>query len=192
MTTLALLFVGWVLLAAFEWNRTLGDMDLIDKLANSWFLSVTPRTAGFNSVDYGSVGNDTVTLTILTKKDEPTKDVEVKLTERPKGSNVAARWYDEDLGFGVREMVFMDTYARKLPQETKGVVVSIVKPQSAVAAAKLGSNDLITELNGANVTDLEQFKKSFETIRKEKPKEAIVLVVLREGNTQTIRIEPPQ
>jgi trk system potassium uptake protein len=65
VTTLALLFVGWIMLAAFEWNGTLADMSLIDKLANSWFLSVTPRTAGFNSVDYGAVGNDTVTLTIM-------------------------------------------------------------------------------------------------------------------------------
>jgi len=31
-----------------------------------------------------------------------------------------------------------------------------------------------------------------EQIRKEKPRQAPVLVLLREGNTQTIRIEPPQ
>ncbi|HEY5922190.1 MAG TPA: potassium transporter TrkG [Kofleriaceae bacterium] len=65
VTTSVLLFSGWVVLAMFEWNRTLAGMDLIDKLANSWFLSVTPRTAGFNSVDYGNVGNDTVALTMM-------------------------------------------------------------------------------------------------------------------------------
>jgi serine protease Do len=135
---------------------------------------------------------DTVKLTILTSKDEPTKDVEVKLYERPKGSNLAERWYSEDLGFGVRSMVFMDTYARKLTPETKGVVVSVIKPNSAAQAAKLSSNDLITELNGKPVADIEQFKKDFGAFRKEKAREAIVLVVLREGNTQTIRIEPPQ
>ena len=47
-------------------------------------------------------------------------------------------------------------------------------------------------MNGQPVEDLEQFKKAFEEIRKEKPNEALVLVVLRDGNTQTIRIEPPQ
>ena len=31
-----------------------------------------------------------------------------------------------------------------------------------------------------------------QQFRKDKPREAIVLVVMREGNTQTIRIEPPQ
>jgi S1-C subfamily serine protease len=135
---------------------------------------------------------DTVTLTLLTSKDQPAKDVEVKLYERPKGSNLAPRIYNEDLGFGVRSMVFMDSYARKLPADTKGVVVSIIKPQSAANAAKLQMNDLITELNGVNVTDLDEFKKDLAAFRKDKPHEAIVLVVLREGNTQTIRIEPPQ
>jgi trk system potassium uptake protein TrkH len=65
VTTTVLLLGGWVLMAAFEWNGTLGDMSLIDKLTNSWFLSVTPRTAGFNSIDYGNVGNDTAALTIM-------------------------------------------------------------------------------------------------------------------------------
>ena len=135
---------------------------------------------------------DTVTLSILEGKDKPLKDVKVELTERPRGANLADRYYSEDLGFGVREMVFMDTYIRKLAPDAKGVVVSIIKPQSSAAAAKLQSNDLITEMNGEPVADLEQFKKAFEEIRNAKAKDALVLVVLRDGNTQTIRIEPPQ
>ena len=133
-----------------------------------------------------------VTLTILRGKDQPTQDVQVPLEERPKGANLAKRWYAEDLGFGVRELVFMDSYVRKLPPDTKGVAVSVVKPQSAANAAKLQTNDLITELNAQPVAALDEFKQKLQDYRKEKPREAIVLVVLREGNTQTIRIEPPQ
>ena len=104
----------------------------------------------------------------------------------------AERYYAEDLGFSVREMVFMDTYARKLASDAGGVVVALLKPNGSAAAAKLGGNDLITEMNGKPVKNLAQFKKDYEQIRKDKPREALVLVVLREGNTQTIRIEPPQ
>jgi S1-C subfamily serine protease len=89
-------------------------------------------------------------------------------------------------------MVFMDTYVRKLAPDAKGVVVSIIKPQSSAAAAKLQGNDLITEMNGEPVENLEQFKTALEAIRKDKPRDALVLVVLRDANTQTIRIEPPQ
>jgi serine protease Do len=135
---------------------------------------------------------DEVTLSILLAKDEPLKEVKVKLEERPKGANLAERYYAEDLGFSVREMVFMDTYVRKLPPETGGVVVSLIKPNGSASAAKLQGNDLILEMNGKPVKNLAEFKKDYQETRKEKPREALVLVVRRESNTQTIRIEPPQ
>ncbi len=47
-------------------------------------------------------------------------------------------------------------------------------------------------MNGKPIKTLEEFKKEYEAIRKDKPREALVVVVLREGNNQTIRIEPPQ
>jgi serine protease Do len=135
---------------------------------------------------------DEVTLSILTAKDEPLKEVKVKLEERPKGSNLAERYYAEDLGFSVREMVFMDTYIRKLSADASGVVVALIKPNGSAFAAKLQGNDLITEMNGHPVKNLAEFKEAYEKVRKDKPRDALVLVVLREGNTQTIRIEPPQ
>ncbi|MDV3257774.1 MAG: hypothetical protein LOX97_08360 [Sphingomonas sp.] len=43
----------------------LAGMPLHDKLVNSWFMAVTPRTAGFNGIDYGTAGNDTLALTMI-------------------------------------------------------------------------------------------------------------------------------
>jgi S1-C subfamily serine protease len=133
-----------------------------------------------------------VTFTVLTKKDQPTKEVKVTLEEQPPRSTIAKRYYAEDLGFSVREMVFMDAYSRKLPQDTKGVIVSFTKQQSAAASAKLALGDLITEFNREPVKDLEDFKTKYQAFRKEKPNEAVVLVVTREGRSDTVRIEPPQ
>jgi trk system potassium uptake protein len=50
--TVGLLLVGWVLMLLFEINNpaTLGPMSLKGKFINSLFASVTPRTAGFNSI----------------------------------------------------------------------------------------------------------------------------------------------
>lgn len=55
--TLALVLAGWFLFALFEWNNasTIGGYDPATKIMASLFLSVTPRTAGFNTVDYGSM-----------------------------------------------------------------------------------------------------------------------------------------
>jgi serine protease Do len=135
---------------------------------------------------------DTVTLSVLEAKGQPLKEIKVKLEERPKGANLAERWYAEDTGFSVREVVFMDTYIRKLEPDAKGVIVALIKPNSSAAAAKLAMNDLISEMNGQPVTGLAQFKEAYQKLRTDHPREAIVLVVLRDGNTQTIRIEPPQ
>lgn len=52
-TTIILLFVGWVFLFISEYNNTLLDHKTIfGKITTTAFNSVTPRTAGFNVVDY--------------------------------------------------------------------------------------------------------------------------------------------
>ena len=68
---LALVCTGWLLVCGtalmllFEWNGVLGDLDAADKFHNAFFQSVTLRTAGFNSVDLGSVGTQTLLWMIL-------------------------------------------------------------------------------------------------------------------------------
>ena len=52
----AVLVVGaFVAFLALEWNNTLAGMPLGDRLANAYLQAVTPRTAGFNTVDTSSV-----------------------------------------------------------------------------------------------------------------------------------------
>ncbi len=51
--------------AAFEWNRdeTLGPLSLTGKLLGSLAGGVFPRTAGFNSIDYGLASPETLMVT---------------------------------------------------------------------------------------------------------------------------------
>jgi serine protease Do len=135
---------------------------------------------------------ETIKLGVLRARGEPLQEIAVTTEEMPKRPNTAKRWYAEDLGFSAREVVFTDTYVRRLKPDAKGVVVAMIRPQSAAESARLQMNDMITELNREPVTDVDAFRKKYEAFRKSKPKEAVVMVVLREGNTQTIRIEPPQ
>ncbi len=134
---------------------------------------------------------DKVVLTILTEKDK-THEVPVTLEERPMMPNKAKRYYAEDLGFTARDIVFDDIYTRRLGKDSKGLVITFIRPQSASQAAQLQMNDMITLLNQTPVTDVEQFKTDYKKFREEKPREAVVLEVLRQGNTQIIRIEPPR
>jgi potassium uptake TrkH family protein len=53
--SLALLILGTLAIAILEWNNpnTLGPLDSSQKIVDSIFASVMPRTAGFNSLDVG-------------------------------------------------------------------------------------------------------------------------------------------
>jgi trk system potassium uptake protein TrkH len=64
-TVVGLIVVGWALFAWFEWTNpdTLGQLSVWDSTVNAFFHSVTPRTAGFNSVDIASLRQPSRLLT---------------------------------------------------------------------------------------------------------------------------------
>jgi trk system potassium uptake protein TrkH len=68
LTATAILIVcGTLVILIFEWSnpRTLGPMSIPQKLLASLFQSVTPRTAGFNTLDYGVMRDGTLIFTML-------------------------------------------------------------------------------------------------------------------------------
>jgi trk system potassium uptake protein TrkH len=65
-TTLILLFTGTIAFLFVEGRNpaTLELMDLPTKLLSAWFQSVTPRTAGFNTIDIGKMTTAGLFITI--------------------------------------------------------------------------------------------------------------------------------
>lgn len=63
--TAALLVAGTVVITALEWTNdaTLGAMGWRARLLNGFVAGVMPRTAGFNAIDYGAVGEPTLLVT---------------------------------------------------------------------------------------------------------------------------------
>ncbi|MGA2232510.1 MAG: PDZ domain-containing protein [Tepidisphaeraceae bacterium] len=139
-----------------------------------------------------------VTLTVIPAngapaKGIPTKDIVLTLEPRPKEPAEAARFFALDLGFVVREAVFIDDYQHKMKPDTTGVVVDLIRRDGAAATAKLATDDWVVQLNGQPMADLAQFKQEYQAFRKDHPRDEIVLVVHRSGGTEeTINIEPPQ
>ena len=64
-TTLILIISGMVLFFITEYNNTLKDLSFFGKITASFMGSVTPRTAGFNTVDYSVIMESTALITIL-------------------------------------------------------------------------------------------------------------------------------
>lgn len=133
-----------------------------------------------------------LTLSIIPKRGEAAKDITLTLQERPAAAHTAERFYAEDLGFTVRDMVFQDRYNRRLDDDAGGVVVTFVKPQGNAQAGGLQRNDVITKINQTDVTTVTPFKDVYESFRKESASESVVLEVLRGTSTQIVRIQPPQ
>jgi trk system potassium uptake protein TrkH len=65
-TTIVLVIGGTIAFFMTELNNpeTLGSLNFEDKLLASWFQSVVPRTAGFNSLDYSNMTTAALFLTI--------------------------------------------------------------------------------------------------------------------------------
>lgn len=66
-TTLFLIFGGAILMFIFEYKNpsTIGNMSFVDKIINSFFASITPRTAGFNSVSTTDMTMSSRLLTMI-------------------------------------------------------------------------------------------------------------------------------
>lgn len=65
--TVGLLVVGAILISWFEWTNgtTLQENSSLSTILNGTFGSVTARTAGFNTIDYGEATDETILTTIV-------------------------------------------------------------------------------------------------------------------------------
>lgn len=67
MYTVILLVVGYVIVLALEWNNpeTMGDLTIGGKFLSGFFHSVTPRTAGFNTLPMDKLMMGTIFMTMV-------------------------------------------------------------------------------------------------------------------------------
>ena len=65
ITTTILILSGAFLFYLFERNHIIKDVPVLNKILASLFQSITPRTAGFNTVDIGLLTNETILLMMI-------------------------------------------------------------------------------------------------------------------------------
>lgn len=65
VTSLTLILIGAVLFYVFERDYILHGLPFTNQVLASFFQSITPRTAGFNTVDIGTLTNASVLLLII-------------------------------------------------------------------------------------------------------------------------------
>lgn len=64
-TTSILIIIGAITFFLLEQFNTMQNMGLVEKIGNSFFQSITTRTAGFNSIDIASINKSTALMLML-------------------------------------------------------------------------------------------------------------------------------
>jgi len=65
LTTAGLVVAGGVAFTLIEWRHALADLPTGARLVNGLFASITTRTAGFNTIEYGTAHPSTNFLTVI-------------------------------------------------------------------------------------------------------------------------------
>jgi serine protease Do len=73
-------------------------------------------------------------------------------------------------------------------EETAGVLVTYVEPNSPAAEAGVRPGDLITQVNREDIADVEEYNKIVSAVRKEK-KNKLLLLITRGKTSQFVVID---
>jgi len=135
---------------------------------------------------------DEIKLAVLRDRGQTKVEIKVKLGTSPKTAPELPLTFSPKIGISTRDLVFADAYARKLPQDTKGVMVVLVKQgtPASLGSTPLRAGVLITKINDQPVDDQKQFLQLLKK-EEEKPdlKELVFVVTLPNAETQVCRVD---
>jgi serine protease Do len=130
---------------------------------------------------------------VIILRDGDRKTVKVKLGERPTQiAQAGGRRQQEDwLGFRVDDVRGSDGRRFAPSDAERGLVVVDVTQGSPAAEAGLQAGDIIEEINGNEIEDLDDFESLIEQAKDNKDK-PLLFLVRREGINRFIAVKPRQ
>jgi serine protease Do len=144
----------------------------------------------FSRIIDSKTPGDKVTLGV--QRDGKMVDVPITLGTAPKMASEMTHIYSGKVGLVTRDLVFADAYARHLPQDTKGVMIALVKQGSPAQTSPtpLRAGLVITKVDDQPVDNQQQF---LDVIKKEEAKgdlkEMVFVVIQTNGETQVCRVD---
>jgi serine protease Do len=129
----------------------------------------------------------TVQLSILRGQERLT--VPVELGRSPKLKREMKKYRNDDFEFTARDIAFFDVAEEQWQPGQRGALVEEVKPGSWAELGSLYLDDLIEEVDGKPVTDVDSLKTLMQQIAQEK-RPFVVMKVLRGIHTAYLELEP--
>ena len=128
-----------------------------------------------------------VELTVLRDKEE--HKIAVKLPVSPRLDREMKKYRDDRFEFTVRDVAFLDRVRDKWTPDMDGVMVHEVAKGGWAALGHLAVGDLVQQVDGRPVSDVDSMEQLMEGIGERKP-EHVVLHVLRGIHYIYIELEP--
>jgi serine protease Do len=128
-----------------------------------------------------------VQLTVI-REGNPLK-VQVELVRSPKLKREMKKYRNDDFEFTVRDIAFFDVAEEQWKPGQRGALVEEVKSGSWAELGSLSADDLIVEVDGKPINEVDSLKTILEQIAHDK-KEVVVMKVLRGVHTAYLELEP--
>ena len=129
----------------------------------------------------------TVELTVI--RDKAELKVPVELARSPRLQREMRKYRSDDFEFTAREVSFFDAVEEQLANDQQGVLVESVKSGSWAELGSLSASDLILEVDGRPVGNVDSLRRELERAAADKEK-VVVIKVLRGIHTCYLEIEP--
>ena len=129
----------------------------------------------------------TVELTIL--RDKAELKIPVELARSPRLQREMRKYRSDDFEFTAREVSFFDTVEEQWSSDQRGALVEGVKAGSWAELGSLSDGDLILEVDGRPVDNVDALRRELERIATSKEK-VVVMKVLRGIHTCYLELEP--
>lgn len=122
-------------------------------------------------------------------RDGKPMDVKVTLQASPKSPREYPKYQDDNFEFTARDISFSDRAEGAVGKDANGVYVESISEGSWCALATMRSGDVIMQIDGAPVGNLDGLKQAMSGIAQKKPKH--VVFKLRRGiHTLFVEVEP--
>jgi serine protease Do len=129
----------------------------------------------------------TVDLSVLRGKDK--MKIPVELARSPRLRREMKKYRNDDFEFTVHDVSFFDAAAEQFKKDQRGVLVEEVKSGSWAELGTLYTGDLILEVNGQAISNVDELRRAMEQIASAK-KSVVTFKVMRGIHTMYLEMEP--
>jgi serine protease Do len=129
------------------------------------------------------------TVDLMVVHDKTKKKVPVELVRSPRLQREMKKYRNDEFEFTVRDVSFFDAAQEQWESDQRGALVEEVKSGSWAELGSLGAGDLITEVDGHAIQNVEALRQEMENVTAAK-KSVVVIKVLRGIHSLYLELEP--